>query len=317
MAGRKRKLPKDFVPEPWLEPISDEDGEWRPVQNLLLLSPPQLHSNSDESNGEGDLDEHVADDEIVEDEAEEEDVEEEAEEEVVGEEEQEEEAQEELVGEAEQEEEAEQEADDDEEIVEDEADDDEEAEHEADDDEEQAEQEADDEEEDGEGADPPAMVEQQEQGTSEEDGDTLGTDGASDDAGTSENGEEEEEENANNKSFKTLHDELAKSWLLTEINHHVSKSASNSFWNVADQFFHKLYKAKEGEGITKKVPQFTQSRNKLNANNVPEIKMQVAYKHKETGEISLVESVDSTPTSQYPPNVYTKIYEVASVEVIF
>ena len=128
--------------------------------------------------------------------------------------------------------------------------------------------------------------------------------------------EEEEEAEEEEEKFEFIHKQLVDDWSLAEINHHVSKAGANELWKVADKYFHRMYKAKEREQIKRKVPQFLHTRRKLNDEHVPTVTMSVAYKHKRTGEISIVETKESMPTSQYPPNVYTKLYEVASVEVI-
>ena len=41
--------------------------------------------------------------------------------------------------------------------------------------------------------------------------------------------------------------ELCKLWLLIEINHKVSKTASNEFWKLANKYFHRMYVAKENQ----------------------------------------------------------------------
>ena len=283
MAGRKRKLPPDFVPEPWLEPASDEEGEWRVVHNTLLLTPQEVNFDEtedvdeDEEEEEEDEDDDQAEEQVeLEDEEEEND--DEAVERVVLEEEEERDDHE-AVERVVLEEEGEEEEDDDEA-------------------EERVQIEFEEEENDDE---------QEGEGEEHGEGEAEISNNSSDD---------DNDEHANFESFKARHDKLVRDWTMTELNHHVSKAAANSFWQVADQHFHKLYEAKEREGISKKVPKFMQVRKNLYDKQVPQVSMQVAYKHKVTGEISLVETIDSTPTSQYPPDVYTKLYEVASVEVI-
>ena len=116
------------------------------------------------------------------------------------------------------------------------------------------------------------------------------------------------------QSFDTIFQKLIEDWLLAEVDHKVSKTATNLFWKIANTYFPSLYAAKEREGRRKRVPQFKQARKKLHQKNVPKVSMKMAFKHNKTGEISVVKG-ESTPTSKYPPNVYTKLYEVASVEV--
>ena len=104
---------------------------------------------------------------------------------------------------------------------------------------------------------------------------------------------------------------LAKEWIQVEINHKVSKQASDCFWNLGNKMFHNLYQARGDSG--KKIPQFSSLRNKLNK-TVPRVNMDVGYTSKTTGEITVVEDVDTIPVSKFPTNEYKKIYEIASVD---
>lgn len=126
-----------------------------------------------------------------------------------------------------------------------------------------------------------------------------------------EDGDEVEE----GETYKALYSKLSKDWLLTEIDHRVSKTASNEFWLIAQKYFHDLDVAKEREGRRKKTPQYLQARKDLYKAHVPSISLQIMYRHNQTGETYLIRG-DSTPASQYPPNIYSKICEVASIEVI-
>ena len=349
MAGRKRKLPADFEPEPWAEPMSDEDGEWRPVQNMLLLSRVRRDNNTadggEDAAGVGEEPDGELEDEggwgdaagVGEEEKEE--LREGQEVRLNTHEAEAEEPQAAAEGEVEEDPEAyDMEEQDVAEEDDPEAHPDNPNEAAASAEEEEPEAHADYQDE----AAASAEGEEHEANGDYENGAAASAEGEEHEAnGDYDNGAaasaEEEEPEANNmehcemtsdeempssadedgtETFKSIHDELVKCWVNTEVDHHVSKAASNSFWKVADKCFHKLYEAKEREGITRKVPQFMHARKKIYEKMNPEISMQVAYKHKETGEITVVDSVDSTPASQYPPNVYTKIFEVASVEVI-
>ena len=132
-------------------------------------------------------------------------------------------------------------------------------------------------------------------------------------AGDSESDDEPDEVEQNN--YDTLYKELTKEWIVAEIDHRVSKTCSDEFWRISNKYFHQLYLAKEREGRKKKVPQFRQARAAMYHNKVPPITMSIAYKHRQTGEISVVQG-ESTPVSQYPPDIYSKVYEAASVEVM-
>ena len=72
--------------------------------------------------------------------------------------------------------------------------------------------------------------------------------------------------------------------------------------------------AKKAEQVKKKVPQFSQIRLGLHKDHTPEVTMELGYLKKETGEITLVEDT-KTPKSQFPPHLYEKLFEVATVKV--
>ena len=112
-------------------------------------------------------------------------------------------------------------------------------------------------------------------------------------------------------NFQELLANLCHQWLLTEINHKVSKEASNLFWKISNDHFHNVYVARGG----KKVPQFQQLRNKLYDEKVPCIKMDVGFQCKETGEITVLKDVTTISSSRYPPCSYRRLYEIASVDV--
>ena len=106
---------------------------------------------------------------------------------------------------------------------------------------------------------------------------------------------------------------LSRQWILTEINHKVSKTASNQFWSISNDMFHALYVAKGDVG--RKIPKFQQIRNKLTVENLPPIKMEIGYMSKIDGQITIVEDVSSTPVSAFPPSTHRRLFEIASVEV--
>ena len=105
---------------------------------------------------------------------------------------------------------------------------------------------------------------------------------------------------------------LSEDWVLQEVNHRISKEASNSLWRLANDSFHQMYLAKANQG--RKIPQLPHLRRKVYDDNLPPIKMAIAYQSKEDGEITVVE-VESNPVSKFPPSRYRKLYEIASVKV--
>lgn len=80
--------------------------------------------------------------------------------------------------------------------------------------------------------------------------------------------------------------------------------------------FPRLYEAKKRERIAKNVPQFRSIRETFNKEKVPRIILEFAYKVKATGDIIILQDLESTPASKFPPSKYTKLYESAKVQVI-
>ena len=100
---------------------------------------------------------------------------------------------------------------------------------------------------------------------------------------------------------------------MTEINHKVSKEASSIFWRIANNTFHRMYVSKGDRG--RKIPQFQALREKIYKEEIPTVKMEVAFKSKDDGEVTILEDVSSIPVSMFPPSGYRRLYEIASVDV--
>ena len=73
----------------------------------------------------------------------------------------------------------------------------------------------------------------------------------SDDSGP----EEEEEEDP---TFRDLFHSFSKKWAHTQLTHHVSLSAANSFWNTTMEFLPTILELKHLEGNESKIPQYMQ-----------------------------------------------------------
>ena len=127
--------------------------------------------------------------------------------------------------------------------------------------------------------------------------------------------EEDEEDFEQVDDYYTILEYLAQQWILTEIDHQVSKVAANAFWLLAKTWFKKLFHAKEMQKIKRKTPCFEHLRRRIHTANVPPIQMDIAYEHKATGEVSIVNEF-ITPKSRFPPNEFEKIWEVAHVKVM-
>ena len=101
---------------------------------------------------------------------------------------------------------------------------------------------------------------------------------------------------------------LKSQWLLTETQHNVSKSASEAFWKVALRNFPKLAKRK------RKTPQFKTIRQKMHQDLLPSIDMEIAYRNKASGEITIIKD-SITPRKKFPSNEYEKIFEIGTLQV--
>ena len=110
-------------------------------------------------------------------------------------------------------------------------------------------------------------------------------------------------------------DRLSEKWSLLEMKHRTSKSATDDFWDMAKNMFPKLHRARMNEMNSRNVPKFQWQRRKLHKQEVPPITLKTAFMHKETKEVTVVEG-DKTPLRRFNPRIYTKLYEVATMEVI-
>ena len=127
--------------------------------------------------------------------------------------------------------------------------------------------------------------------------------------------EEEQEDEDDELNSTKLVNELAEKWLVNEITHKVSKTASNQFWQLAMESIPAISRKRQGEGLTKKVNGFIAKRRKLVSENSPEILMDIGYINKSNGQLEIVRDVKTTPVAKYPPSLYRKAYEIARVKV--
>lgn len=67
--------------------------------------------------------------------------------------------------------------------------------------------------------------------------------------------------------------------------------------------------------VLRPMPKLRSQRQKLYKDNVPDIKMEIAYCNKETDQVTVVEA-DKTPLSRFNPRKFEKLYEVTSVQVM-
>ena len=125
---------------------------------------------------------------------------------------------------------------------------------------------------------------------------------------------EDEEQDQDDQSSKLLH-AFAERWIINETTHKVSKQASNLYWQIAMDCIPSLISAREAEGVTRKVAGFVSQRRMLVKKYSPPITMDIGYLNKSTGQIEVVKDVDTTPVAKYPPSLYRKVYEIARVKV--
>ena len=116
------------------------------------------------------------------------------------------------------------------------------------------------------------------------------------------------------KDYYELLTELANDWMMIEVDHNVSKTASNCFWRLSTQKMFDLFTAKKNQNIKKKTPQINQLRKK-SEEKIPEISLEIGYIENATGELHIEEDLQKTPMKMFPPSEYTKAYEIASVKV--
>ena len=114
-----------------------------------------------------------------------------------------------------------------------------------------------------------------------------------------------------------LFQSFSKQWLHAQLSHHVSLSATNSFWALSMKYVPKLIAMKEQENIKKKVPQFVQVRKNIYKEISPDIHMTFAYLNIDDASIVHVNE-EYTPLRDYQRNpTYQKLYEEAHIEVTF
>jgi hypothetical protein len=75
-----------------------------------------------------------------------------------------------------------------------------------------------------------------------------------------------------------------------------------------------MHEVKEKEKVKKNVSGFKHLRSKLISDSMPEISMEIGYKNKENGDITLISS-DTAPLRRFPASKYTKTHEICTVPV--
>ena len=131
--------------------------------------------------------------------------------------------------------------------------------------------------------------------------------------------EEEEVEDGNDDddeaTFESIFQSFSKQWLHSQLTHHVSLAASNSFWELSFKYITKIAELKKKDNIRKKIPQLLQVRKNIYQDISPVVKMCFAFLNKEDGTIIKINS-EQTPLNEFQRNPkYQKLYEEGHIEV--
>ena len=116
--------------------------------------------------------------------------------------------------------------------------------------------------------------------------------------------------------YDSILSELKALWLHTEIDHTVSKTASELFWKIGLEFFSKMTLAQATDNKKKKTPQFQSIRKHMYEDLLPPIDLEIAYKNRENGIIQIVKETN-TPLKRFPPSKFEKLYEIGTIKVCF
>ena len=137
----------------------------------------------------------------------------------------------------------------------------------------------------------------------------------------SNNPEDEDEDEADynlpefEDTFNDVLQNFTRKWLATQMNHKVSAKATNSFWDLGQEYIPKLVKLHEREGRHRHIPKFIQQRRKMYKEYCPDVQMEFAFQKKIDGSIITVRG-NSAPLKALQHNTnYIKLYEMATVKV--
>ena len=132
-----------------------------------------------------------------------------------------------------------------------------------------------------------------------------------DDVDVDEDSEDQEEEDLQiQQPIDEPLEELAKQWLLIEMSHSVSKTASDEFWKAAQTFITKIYSKKKCKNQS-----FTHLRRQLMRRYCPDVCIDLAYKNTKTGEISIERDVRKISHAKFRKPDFEPLHEIASIKV--
>ena len=129
-----------------------------------------------------------------------------------------------------------------------------------------------------------------------------------DDTGTDNDDEVEDEYTTNLEKFKSM-------WMVTEIQHCVSKTATDAFWKLGLQYFPQLSAAQNREH-RKKINQFKTIRRHFYKDRIPPIDIKIGFRNRTSGEIVIVNDT-VTPIKRFNNKEYEKVYEIGTVKVTY
>ena len=112
------------------------------------------------------------------------------------------------------------------------------------------------------------------------------------------------------EDYTTILNKLKSEWLLTEINHSVSKTASDAFWKLGLKYFTNLSTAPGN----KKTPFFKTIRRNMYKDLLPAIDLEIGYRNRSTGEITIANET-YTPMKNFPAARFEKLFEIATLKV--
>ena len=121
----------------------------------------------------------------------------------------------------------------------------------------------------------------------------------------------DDDEDDDGENYESILNDLKSQWLQTEVQHCVSKTASEIFWKIGLSFIPKLNTANENK---KKTPQFNSIRQKMYQDLLPKVDLRIGYKNKATGEVLEVNDT-ITRRKQFPSNKFEKLYEIGTINV--
>ena len=111
--------------------------------------------------------------------------------------------------------------------------------------------------------------------------------------------------------YDSIMEKLKSEWLLAEIEHSTSKTASETLWNLSMKYFTQLPTAR---GRAKKTNQFKTIRKKMHEELLPPVELEIGYRNISTGEIEIVRDT-VTPVKRYSSRNYEKIFEIGTLKV--